>query len=510
MRSDDTDQGRQRETEENFRKKNADERAVADRLLAHYSRESLRYYLQHVMIASEPEAGPFGQIAEKWQRDLLRAKIPAIEFVAGLNPSYFDVYNPDAETNKPLSFMTILPRGHDKSSLEGRLTSWLLIASKKYVPAYIVASDRDQGRLILQAMEHEARLNPWLYKQLTFTKDRVDGPTGFVEVLPADAGSAYGLRGRFYIFDEWTHWKNEAMSTAVLSGSEKVPGTVVVILSNAGLLGSWQHNQRLVAETDRDWVLFDKPGQLASWMSAARVAKKARLLPPMEARRVYGNKWIDPASESGYLLPPEIDGCVALSNALGLMMRMRREPGVSNYVAACDYGARKDRTVCVVVHMAKDGTVVVDRMDVFQGSPAAPVHPGVVATWCAEVNAAFGPRVFVIDPHELEGTIMDLERSGYRVKRFTGRGGQDNMEMAVHLRSLIVNQKLLWYPRAGWQKVVNKVTNREEEQDFTSELRGLVVVKKQYGWRFDHESNAHDDKAVAVGMAALAAVEFKS
>lgn len=502
MRDEYESEGQQEENPDNP----SAERAVADRLLSHYSKESLRYYLQHVMIASEPAARPFGEVAEPWQRDILRAKIPAIEYVAGINPDYFDT-----KTSKggPLSFMTILPRGHDKSSLEGRLTSWLITSSRKYVPAYIVASDMDQGRLILDAMHVEAKLNPWLYEQLTFTKKRVDGPTGFVEVLPADAGSAYGLRGRFYIFDEWTHWKNESMSTAVLSGSEKIPGSVVVILSNAGLLGSWQHQQRQIAEDDADWVVFDKPGQLATWMSPERVAKKARMLPPMEAKRVFGNVWIDPAAESGYLLPTEVDACATLGRAMNLMYRLRREPGVSNYVAACDYGARKDRCVCVVGHMGKDGTVIVDRMDVFQGTPASPIHPGTVATWCAQVKAAFSPRLFVVDPHELEGTIMDMERNGYRVKRFTGRGGKDNMEMAIHMRALIVNQKLLWYDRCGWQKVVHPVTNREEVQDFTSELKGLVVVKKQYGWRFDHESNAHDDKAVAVGMMSLAAVEFK-
>jgi hypothetical protein len=83
------------------------------------------------------------------------------------------------------------------------------------------------------------------------------------------------------------------------------------------------------------------------------------------------------------------------------------------------------------------------------------------------------------------------------------------MEMAVHMRALIVNQKLLWYPTAGYQRVVDPLTNRERTEDFTSELKGLVVVKKQYGWRFDHESNAHDDKAVAVGMMSLFASRTK-
>jgi len=483
-----------------------DEVALANRMLREHARMGLRYYLNHVVINCRPRPRPFGEVAEPWQRDILRAKIPAVEYVAGLNPSYYDV-----RTSKggPLSFMTILPRGHDKSSLEGRLCSWLITCAREYVPAYIVASDEDQGRLILEAMQEELAHNPWLESQIKFTRKTAEGPSGMLEVLAADAKSAYGLRGRFYIFDEWTHWKNETMSTAVLSGAEKVPGSVCVICSNAGTKGSWQWDQRAIAQNDSDWFVFEKEGQLASWMSPERVAKKARLLPPMEAARVYGNRWIDPAAASGYLLSEEVDACARAGVVHGCRLMLRREPGITNYVAACDYGARKDRTVCVVGHALLDGTVVVDRMDVFQGSADNPVHPGRVREWCDEIRRSFGPRMFVIDPHELEGTILDMERAGFKVERFTGRGGKDNMEMAVHMRALIVNQKLLWYPTAGYQRVVDPLTNRERTEDFTSELKGLVVVKKQYGWRFDHESNAHDDKAVAVGMMSLFASRTK-
>lgn len=478
----------------------SEELALADRMLRDHARKGLRYYLNHVVINSQPRPRPFGEIAEPWQRDILRAKIPAVEYVAGLNPTYYDVAT---AKGGPLSFMTILPRGHDKSSLEGRLCSWLITCARKYVPGYIVASDEEQGQLILEAMREELVHNPWLEEQIRFTRTEAIGPTGRIKVLAADAKSAYGLRGRFYIFDEWTHWKNETMSTAVLSGSEKVPGSVCVICSNAGTIGSWQWDQRQIAMLDDDWFVFEKPGQLASWMSSERVAKRARLLPPMEALRVYGNQWIDPAAASGYLLSSEVDACVEQSRILGCRLRLRREPGVANYVAACDYGARKDRTVCVVGHAGIDGTVYIDRMDVIQGSPDSPVHPGRVREWCDEIKRSFGPKLFVIDPHELEGTTLDMERAGFKVERFTGRGGKDNMQMAVHLRALIVNKKLAWYPGAGHQVVVDRITNRERVEDFASELKGLVVVKKQYGWRFDHESNAHDDKAVAAGMMAL-------
>lgn len=478
--------------------------AVADRLLSHYCTKSLRYYLQHVVIACEPKPRPFGAVAEPWQRELLKYKIPAIEYVAGLNPSYYDI---PTNTGGPLTFLTVLPRGHDKSSLEGRLASWLLIASKKYIPAYIVATDKDQGKLILAAMRAEAELNPWLYDQLTFTDKRVDGPCGFVEVLPADAGSAYGLRGRFYIFDEWTHWKNELMSNAVMSGSEKVPGRVLVILSNAGVKGSWQHTQKLLFERDSDCKVFERQGQLASWMNADRVRKMGEKLPPAERRRVLHNEWIDAATESGYLLPHEIDACASLGHMMGLQYRIRRDPGVSNYVAAIDYGASKDRTVCVVLHQTKDGSFVVDRMDVFQGSTTSRVPIAKVEEWVMDVHKGFAPRAYVVDPSQMEGTIQLMTAKSMNVIRFTGRSGADNMAMAILLQSLIVKQRLLWYNKCGYQKVTNKA-KREEEQDLTWELKQLVVKRMSYGWRFDHESGHHDDKAVAVGMAALTAVEY--
>jgi len=486
--------------------------SAVDRILSHYSRESLSYYLQHIVIASEPDPQPFGKCAEWWQRAILKPKIPAFEFLAGL-PQACDYWRDGREWNNPLSFMTILPRGHDKSSLEARLASWAITASRKFCPAYIVAADLDQGKLILQAMEAEARLNPWLYDQLKFTRKVVYGPSGFVEVLPADSASAYGLRGRLYIFDEWTHWKNETMSTAVLSGSEKIPGSLTVILSNAGLLRSWQHDFYTKIQHDpdlkSDWVLFEREGKLASWMSEQRIRAKAKLLPPGEAKRLYGNKWIDPATENDYLFRHEVEVCESLGASMGLLYRLIREPGVTNYIAAIDYGARKDRTVLVIGHYMRDGTFVVDRMEVWQGTPNNPVKITRVNEWIAEVRKSFQPRVWVVDPSQMEGTIQGMEAQGLNVRRFTGRGGADNAQMATHLRSLIVTQRLAWYRGAGNLRVKD-VAQREYVETFTDELCGLVVKRMNYGWRFDHERNAHDDRSVGVGMAAIGGLDFMS
>lgn len=473
-----------------------------------YAKRGLLYYLNSVVINCAPDPKPFGEVAEAWQRQLLAPKIPAFEFLAGMNPNY---WLKDRETgNGPLSFMDILPRGHDKSSLEGRLLSWLLIASKRHIDAYILAADADQGQLILDAMEVEARLNPWLGEKLHFnkTKRMVTGPMGTVKVIPADSKSAWGLRGNLYICDEITNWPERGikMWEAVLSGREKVPGTLVMLLSNAGLLGSWQHDVRMKVEHHPDWVLFEREGQLASWMSPTRVAELKLVMPPSEAERVFDNRWIDPATEFDYLRRREIEACVQRARDRGLLIQMRRVPTLNNYVASIDYGAKRDRTALCILHINAQRECIVDRLDVWQGSPEQPVGIPQVEQWIKDARRNFNPTLFVLDPSNLEGTCQWMERNQFPLERFAPRGGQANFELAMHLRSIIANEQLLWYPTAG-DLIVEKY-GRTSTETFADELAALRVKRMPYGYRFDHEAQKHDDRAVAVGMASLRAYQF--
>ena len=468
------------------------------------SRKSLLYYLEHVVINSKPEPRRFGQIAEAWQREIIAPKVPAFEFLAGLNPGYWN----QVSGGGPLSFFTVLPRGHDKSSLEGRLLTWLLISSRVPISGYILAADADQGALILEAMADEARLNPWLTPLLSFSRRAVRGPAGAVKVIPADAHSAFGQRGNIYVYDEITNWPERGykMWEAVISGREKIPGSLHVILTNAGILDSWQHEEFMKSQADPDYVVYSREGQLASWMVRERVDKLKKRLPPSEAERVFENKWIDAATEHDYLRRGEIEACVEEGKALGLHIKLRREIGVQNYIVGLDYGAKRDRTALVVLHVDSAQRCIIDRLDVWQGSPEDPVQIPKVESWIKEVRQGFNPTLFVLDPSNLESTCQWMEREHMPLERFSPRGGAGNFELAQHLRSLVVNRQLLWYPTAGDLRITKY--GRELTETFVDELAGLIVKKMPYGYRFDHENQKHDDRSVAVGMAALRAYEF--
>lgn len=396
----------------------------------------------------------------------------------------------------PKSFFDILPRGHDKSSLEARIGSWLVVASKNPITGYIVATDKDQGALIVQAAEEEHRHNDWW--PIEITKDAIIGPMGQIKVVPADAASAFGFRGDFFIFDELTHWKNQNVWKAVMSGRHKRPSSVICILSNAGLLRSWQHEEYLKSLQDPGWVVYETKGTVASWLKPDDVASARRRLPPSEAARLIDNKWIDPAEEFDYIRRSEAVECEKLGASLGLFYRLRRDPAVGNYIAVIDYGARRDRCVMLVMHQDATLRKIVDRMDVWSKGDERMVSPARVRQWAEDIHKAFAPALFVIDEWQMLATIEWLEQHNIPVEAFNFRGGQGNFQMAQVLRGSIVDRELAWYPGCG----------QLGDESLVDELSALVVKKMSYGFRFDHERQMHDDRAVALGMGALACPRF--
>lgn len=454
--------------------------AEAERVHAFFSRLSLAYYLQNVTINCAPEPRAFGQVMEPWQRELLAPKIPMFEALAGVSTK------PHVG---PWSFCDILARGHDKTSLEGRLATWLLLASRRHIQGYILAEDRDQGALVLDAMDVETKLNPWVRRQLKFTRNEVRGPGGVIEVVPADAGSAYGFRGNLFIFDEWANWKKPKCRDvwrAVYSGTEKIQPRVLGVVSNAGYLGSWQHGYYQGFKKNPDFVVWDKRGQQASWMDRARVDRLKEGESQAEGRRLFDNEWIDIGEDNGYLSREDALKCVRAN----LKLRMIRESGVGNYVLVVDYGPRRDRTVFCIAHLNADAETVIDRMDVM----VAPTSIDEVRKRLATLMRAFRPARIVIDPYQTLGLIEELREQQQPVEEVEFRAGKLNGELAVTLRTAVSHQQVLWYPKCG-------ALGEKGEDDTETELARLVTKQKAYGYRFDHDSTNHDDRAFCLALA---------
>ena len=456
---------------------------VAYELAEQDSRRGYLPYLRHVVIDSRPEPARFSAIARPWQWEFAGRYAPALEAVTGLRGNY----------SGPQGYWHTLARGHDKTTALARVANWVLSFGRRQITAVIAAADQDQAALLTDAMQVEAELNPWIDSKLKFMRDGVLGPGGFLEVITSDAPTAAGKRADLIICDEVTHWRNKALWDTLVSGWSKRQDAVLIVITNAGVKGSWQWDVKEEAKSiPRRWVVYEAPGRLPSWMSEQQVEDDRRLLTPSEARRLLDNIWIDPAEESGFLHRADIERCEALGRELGLTYCTQGKPG-QEYWAGIDYGPKRDRTALSICHQTESGLVILDRLDVWQGSPHAPIQIAEVRSWLQESRQQFPDLHVVVDPHELEELVQDYERH-IPIERYESRGGKGNYHLAESLRSLIVNQSLAWYPGAGSLPVEGQV------EDFKQELLHLVTRQMPYGYRIDHEATKHDDRAVAVGM----------
>lgn len=448
------------------------------------SSSSIRAYLDHVVINSSPEPRRFRDVEEWWQRDVYASLTPALESVAGLRDGY----------DGPTSFFFTLPRGHDKTTGLGRVLNWGLAYSPRYLSMVVGSGDKDQAGFIREYMQGEARLNPWLEKRVTHHQNIVKGPGGLLKILTSDAGTNWGLNPDIVIAEEITHWKKRDLWDVLWSAREKRPGSIFIIIANAGIRGSWQHDILRKAQEDPSWHVYEAPGMLASWMQGEKVERLRAMLPRGLARRVLDNIWVDAAEGSDFLTRAEVEVCEALGRMMGLGYRATGRKGI-RYVAAIDYGPKRDRTVLVVGHL-EGQVVVVDRLDVWQGSPDSPIQLAKVEEWLEEVNKTFHYPDLVLDPYQMEGIAQKYEMRQI-VERFEARGGKNTYALCENFRTLIVNKRLAVYPGAGLLVVDGR------QESFVDEALGLVLKPTPYGYRFDHEAGFHDDRSVAVGMMSL-------
>lgn len=461
-------------------------------------------FLSQVVIDSRPDPKRFDLIADPWQWDMAHQYQAALEDIAGVRPGYLG----------PRSFWQGMPRGHDKTSAIARAACWVLAFSKRPISGIVAAADEDQAGFIIDAMKATVSLNPWLAEVVVGAKKAV-GPGGKVQVITADAPSAFGATNDLFILDELTHWKKRDLWNAIWSGRIKRPNAVAIVITNAGILRTWQDevHQEAQRRHGKDWSVFDLPPRQkwSSWMRQADWDGLRSFLTKGEAKRVLDNEWIDMNEDSGWVTYAEAKACE--DDSIPLFVP-KREKG-KLYKAGIDYGPKKDRTALCVLHAegVKDAGstldyIQIDRLDVWQGSAENRIKIIDVERWIDEMIELFNCDL-VVDPYQMEGTIQKYEHRR-KVTRFEPRGGKANYELAECLRHLVVNRKLRYHPSAG---TLSKPGGGVE--CLTDELSQLVVKPTQYGYRIEHhllranqppQFVCHDDRAVALGMPALEAV----
>lgn len=415
-------------------------------------------------------------------------------------------------------------RGYSKTVDAGGLSiAAMLTQLRPGATAYAAAADRDQARLILDAIRGFVHRTPGLRGVLDVQAYRVLGPRGItLDILAADGPGAWGLRPDWMIKDEAAQWPDTAnareVDDALMTALPKVPGSRLVVITSAGDPAHWSHAdfERALAEPDR-WRVSHLDGP-APWMDPAELAAEKRRLMPAIYARLFENRW---TSGEDRLTSREVVESLAVLDGPVPPQRGKR------YVIGLDVGVTNDRTAAVVAHaerlsdrgyddgldrwndnrgesgvlsrwraerwgerrpveQATEGVkVVVDRVAVWAGSRLAPVSLTEVTDWVFQAAVDYG-GVVVFDPYQAVQLSQELRAQGVLTEQFTFSSGSVG-RLAATLHRLL-REKAMEIPR---------------DQELIDELVNVRLRETSPGvFRLDHDRGKHDDRAIALALAA--------
>jgi phage terminase large subunit-like protein len=397
---------------------------------------------------------------------------------------------------QPYHFMTRSRGGSKTGDLAGIAVAAMLAQAPPGARLYAIAADKDQGRLLLDSVDGYAARTPELRGAIEVGAYRVAAARtdALLEVLAADAPSAWGLRPWLLVADELAQWGTsgaprriwEATSSAVA----KVDGARLVVSTTAGDPAHWARKVLDHALADPLWRVHEVRGP-APWIAVDRLAEQARRLTPQLFKRLFMNEWV--AAEDRVASADDVHAALTLDGPLP------PEPGL-RYVVALDLGLKKDRTVAAVCHALPiydedertlGARIVLDRMEVWQGSRERPVELALVEEWVAAASGSYNRAHVVADPWQAVGLAQRLRQRGIAVEEFAFSASS-----VGRLAGTLV------------QILRNRTLDLPADDDLADELVNLRLRETSPGVvRLDHDSDAHDDRAVTLALAATHLLE---
>ena len=268
-------------------------------------------------------------------------------------------------------------QGADKTADQaGCLVCVMVVQAPAGSRLYALAADKDQGALIIDSIRGFVERTPTLRGLLEISAYRVTvrGTGVRLDVLAADGPGAWGLRPYYTVIDEVAQWADTPSSRtlyeAIRTSVGKVSGRMV-ITTTAGDPTHFSYAIREHALADPLWRVNEVPGPVP-WVNAERLEEQRRALTPSSFSRLHLNQWTD--AEDRLTTLDDLRACATLAGDL------LPRPGVE-YVIGVDIGITHDRTAVAICHAedAIPGTpdrgrkIVIDRMQVWEGSPARAV-----------------------------------------------------------------------------------------------------------------------------------------
>jgi Phage Terminase len=350
----------------------------------------------------------------------------------------------------------------------------------------VVAADRDQGALLISAINKFVVRTPGLAGRLQVSRYKVTAPGDIVlEALPADPAGSYGRQPALLIVDELAQWPDTPSAherwLANYTAMHKVPDARLVVLTTAGDPAHFSYPIRERAKTSSMWRLREVTGP-SPWAEQAYLDEQHASLTEASWRRFYQNEWT--AGDDRFTTLEDMTACVRHAGPLQPL------PGVK-YVIGVDLGWKHDRTAVAVAHLEPSDTlgtptVVIDRLDVWAGSGDNPVILDDVETSVLGTANLFNRATIKMDAREGVGMAQRLRGHGLNVidEAFTAAL---NSQLARTLEPLLRANRLAI----------------PDDADLIDELVNLRIVEPASGQaRIEHTPGHHNDQAIAIALTA--------
>jgi hypothetical protein len=367
------------------------------------------------------------------------------------------ILNPESAT--PFHFLT-RARGRSKTTdLAAIVLVVMLTQSRPGDQLYALAADRAQGGLLIDSIRGFITRTAGLANVARVNQYKVTTPTNVeFEALPADAAGAWGLRPALLVVDEIAWWAEtpttQKLWEATFTAMHKVPGSRLVVLTTAGDPAHFSHTIRERADASELWRLHEIAGP-PPWADQARLDEERDTLPEAAWRRLFLNEW-----------------------TTGTDLGLTHDPTVA-VVAHLEPGDRQDQTTGLP-------TVVIDHVAVWPGSHDSPVDLDVVELWLRDTARQYQRAEIVMDNWQAAGMAQRLRRQHVKVTDINF-SAEFNDHLARTMLPLLRSRRF----------------SLPHDSVLVDELVNLRILESRPGrYKIEHDSNRHNDRAIAIGLAA--------
>jgi len=433
-------------------------------------------FLDALVIPSARGTAKFADVMADFQRQRFQQIVPALLAVAN-------------DKKPPIGrFWWEATKGASKDSDLACCLLWMLAFSKRPLDCQVGAADKDQAGEMQKAADDILRLNDWLAARVESVgwKLKCRATNSSAQILAADVAGSHGARPDVLICNELSHITKQEFAENLLDNAAKVPHGLVVVATNSGFTGTWQHRWRQIAEESDRWStnIYNRP---SPWLDDAEMEEAKRRNSSARYNRLWHGIWAPSIGDA--LDSDDIQAAINPNLAPGEL----REGDF--YIGGLDLGIKHDHSALVVI--AGSYKTLQLRLAYARNWKPDP-HTGKVDLIAVEAEVLaqhrrFGFQSVGYDPYQAALMAQRLEARQVPMQEVTFTGANLS-SMASTLLDVFRSRRLELYDHPA----------------LVADLGRLTIEEKSYGHRLSatRTEEGHADLATGLAIALPIAVEL--